>query len=141
MHFSKCSWKYIFMLPYLVWKNLVVSIFAPIIIQDLSNLVEIASHFFSKSILLLLKQEYQLSTSLFFIDFVMLTKLRSRNLRYLFSELLYSSSNKEFCKYNKRIFPEPIFSSCSWIHFSFLYPLKIVFLTFSRILKENIEKK
>ena len=101
------------MLPYLVWKNLVVSIFAPIIIQDLSNPVEIASHFFSKSILLLLKQEYQLSTSLFFIDFVMLTKLRSRNLRYLFSELLYSSSNKEFCKYNKRIFPEPIFSSCS----------------------------
>ena len=137
MHFSKCSWKYIFMLPYLVWKNLVVSRFAPIIIQDLNNPVEIASHFFSKSILLLLKQEYQLSTSLFFIDFVMLTKLRSRNVRYLFSELLYSSSNKEFCKYNKRIFPEPIFPSCCLL----IPPENIVFLTFSWILKENIEKK
>lgn len=70
------------MLPYLVWKNLVVSIFAPIIIQDLSNPVEIASHFFSKSILLLLKQEYQ-----------------------LMSCKLSSTSNKKFYKYDKIIFP------------------------------------
>ena len=97
------------MLPYLVCKNLVVSIFAPIIIQDLNNRVEIASHFFSKSILLTpfetRRSANALSTSLLFIDFAMLTKLRSRNVRYLFSELLFSSSNKTFCKYDKRIFP------------------------------------
>ena len=82
------------MLPYLVCKNLVVRIIAPNIIQELNNRVEVASLFSSRGEKYFITFERRISANAMsnsqcFTDFTTLIKIRSRNVRYLFTELFF----------------------------------------------------